>query len=73
MTRIFMSAGEPSGVNIGATLMRTLKGRLDPIEFAGLGGQAMVDEGMRQIYDPAKTATMWLWGNLKRIPAHRRA
>jgi len=73
MTRIFMSAGEPSGVNIGATLMRTLKGRLDEVEFAGLGGQAMVDEGMRQIYDPAKTATMWLWGNLKRIPAHRRA
>jgi lipid-A-disaccharide synthase len=69
-----MSAGEPSGVNIGATLMRTLKRRLDErVSFAGLGGPAMIDEGMRLIYDPAKTATMWLWGNLKRIPAHRRA
>lgn len=73
MKRIFLSAGEPSGVNIAATLMRTLKKRLGDVEFSGLGGAAMVDEGMRRIYDPAATATMWLWGNLKRIPAHRRA
>ena len=74
MPRIFLCAGEPSGVGIGATLMRTLKQRLDgDVEFAGLGGPAMIDEGMRLIYDPARTATMWLWGNLKRIPAHRRA
>jgi len=73
VTRIFLSAGEPSGVNIGATLMRTLRRRLPEVGFAGLGGPAMVAEGLRQIYDPAKTATMWLWGNLKRVPAHRRA
>ncbi|MHC4953880.1 MAG: lipid-A-disaccharide synthase [Planctomycetota bacterium] len=73
MPRIFMCAGEQSGVNIGATLMRTLKSRLDDISFAGLGGDAMVDEGLEQIYDLSRTATMWLWGNLKRIPAHRRA
>jgi lipid-A-disaccharide synthase len=74
MKRIFLSAGEPSGVAIGATLMRTLKRRIDgDVAFAGLGGPAMADEGMRLIYDPARTATMWLWGNLKRVPAHRRA
>jgi len=73
MARVFLSAGEPSGVNIGATLMRTLKGRRDDVVFAGLGGDAMVAEGLDRIYDPATTATMWLWGNLKRIPAHRRA
>jgi len=72
--RIFLSAGEPSGVAIGAMLMRTLKQRLrGDVSFAGLGGPAMLDEGLRQIYDPASTAAMWLWGNLKRIPAHRRA
>ena len=73
MPRIFVSAGEPSGVNIAATLMRTLKRRRDDFEFAGLGGEAMVEEGLQQIYNPAATATMWLWGNLKRVPAHRRA
>lgn len=73
MTRIFFSAGEPSGVNIGASLMRTLKKRIPDVSFAGLGGPAMVDEGMDLIYDPARTATMWLWGNLKRVPEHRRA
>jgi len=74
MKRIFLSAGEPSGVGIGATLMQTLKRRLEgDVSFAGLGGPPMIDEGMRLIYDPAKTAAMWLWGNLKRIPAHRRA
>ncbi|MCK6461182.1 MAG: hypothetical protein L6Q95_14970 [Planctomycetes bacterium] len=74
MPRIFLSAGEPSGVAIGAQLMRTLRERLSgDASFAGLGGKAMLDEGLRQIYDPAATAAMWLWGNLKRIPAHRRA
>jgi len=74
MPRVFLSAGEPSGVAIGATLMRTLKRRLgDTVSFAGLGGPAMLEEGLRLIYDPAATATMWFWGNLKRIPAHRRA
>jgi len=73
MPRIFMSAGEPSGVAIATTLMRTLKKRVKDIEFVGLGAQPMVDEGLRLIYDPARTATMWLWGNLKRIPEHRRA
>ena len=33
----------------------------------------MIEEGLRVIYDPARTAAMWLWGNVKRIPAHRRA
>ena len=73
MVRIFLSAGEPSGVAIGATLMRTLKARLPDVSFAGLGGPAMQAEGLRVIYDPTQTATMWLWGNLKRIPAHRKA
>jgi len=71
--RIFMSAGEPSGMNIAVSLMRTLKGRIEDIQFVGLGGQAMVDEGLEQIWDPTVTAAMWLWGNLKRIPAHRKA
>jgi len=74
MRRIFLSAGEPSGVAIGALLMRALKRKLgEKVAFAGLGGPEMVAEGMRLIYDPASTAAMWLWSNLKRIPAHRRA
>jgi len=74
MPRIFVSAGEPSGVAIGATLLRTIRRRLgDDVSFVGLGGPAMIEEGMRLLYDPARTATMWLWGNLRRIPAHRRA
>lgn len=72
-TRIFLSAGEPSGVHIAARLMRALRARRADIRFAGLGGAGMVAEGMRQIADPSETATMWLWGNLKRIGSHRRA
>lgn len=73
MTRIFLSAGEPSGVAIAASLMKTLRRRLPDVTFVGLGGPAMEAEGMRVIFDPARTATMWLWGNLRRVPAHRRA
>ena len=46
MQRIFLSAGEPSGVAIAATLMRTLKRRVDgELAFAGLGGPAMAVSG----------------------------
>ncbi|MEE8106090.1 MAG: lipid-A-disaccharide synthase [Planctomycetota bacterium] len=73
MVRIFISAGEPSGVAIGAMLMRELKKRIPDVTFKGFGGPPMVDEGLEVIFDPAKTAAMWLFGNLKRIPEHRRA
>ena len=53
--------------------MRVLRERVGECEFVGLGGLPMIDEGMRLIYDPASTSAMWFWGNLARIPAHRRA
>jgi len=71
--RFFLSAGEPSGVAIAASLMRAIRARAPDAAFRGLGGDAMVEEGLERLYDPARTATMWLWGNLRRIPAHRRA
>ncbi|MFQ5845341.1 MAG: lipid-A-disaccharide synthase [Planctomycetota bacterium] len=70
MAHLFLSAGDASGVAIGAQLMRTLKERLPGVTFAGLGGPAMVEEGMRLLYDPASYSAMWLWGNLRRVPEH---
>lgn len=73
MRRFFLSTGDPSAVDIGVSLMRVLKERVGDLEFVGLGGPPMIEQGMRLIYDPASTSAMWLWGNLSRIPAHRRA
>ena len=67
---LFLSSGDPSGVAIGAGLMRTLKTHAPGITFAGLGGDEMVAEGMRLIMDPATKSAMWLMGNLKRVPLH---
>lgn len=48
--RIFMIAGEASGDNLGANLMRALKERRPDIEFFGVGGARMAEEGLASLF-----------------------
>lgn len=47
----FIIAGEPSGDNLAAGLMRALKTDYPGAAFTGMGGPAMVSEGLRSNYD----------------------
>ncbi len=55
---LFISAGEPSGDQHGARLMKAIR-RLDPeARFQGFGGPAMQAEGAELIADMTKQAVM---------------
>ncbi len=59
--RIFLLAGEPSGDLLGARLMAALReetgGR---VSFIGVGGQAMIDQGLDSLYPLEDFAVMGL-------------
>jgi lipid-A-disaccharide synthase len=66
MRRVFLVAGELSGDTHGAGLMRSLRGALGEVEFAGLGGRAMREEGGNDVEDWVETAgVVGLWEVLK--------
>ncbi len=58
MTRVFFSAGDPSGDIHGGSLIRAMR-EVDPsVECAGLGGQQMAAAGLRLDFDLAGNAIM---------------
>ncbi|PKU25784.1 lipid-A-disaccharide synthase [Telmatospirillum siberiense] len=66
---IYLIAGEPSGDLLAARLMVALKemtgGR---VRFAGIGGEAMREQGMESLFPQADLAVMGLAEVLPRIP-----
>jgi lipid-A-disaccharide synthase len=73
--RVGMVAGEASGDLLGAHLMAALKERRRPIEFAGIGGPRMANEGFRSGYPMDKLSVRGyaeLLGHLGEIMAIRR-
>ncbi len=50
MKKIFIIAGEESGDNIGAKLIRNLKAKNAELEFIGVGGMKMAYEGLQAIF-----------------------
>lgn len=52
---IFLVAGEPSGDQLGARLMASLKDEGGPaIRFAGIGGEQMAEEGLKSLFPMAE-------------------
>lgn len=49
---IYLIAGEDSGDQLGAGLMRSLRARLapEPVRFEGVGGHAMEGEGLKSLF-----------------------
>lgn len=50
LIKIFISAVEPSGDVLGAELMRSLKAANPHVEFYGLGGPLMIQEGLTALF-----------------------
>ncbi|MBM3625302.1 MAG: lipid-A-disaccharide synthase, partial [Alphaproteobacteria bacterium] len=66
--RIFLVAGEASGDQLGAALMRALRDACPKIAFAGVGGEAMAREGLVSLFPLADIAVMGLVPVLARLP-----
>lgn len=66
--RIFLVAGEHSGDHLGAGLMRALRLRTDAIRFDGVGGDAMVREGLHPLFPMSDIAVMGFVPVIRRLP-----
>lgn len=66
---IFLIAGEVSGDQLGAGLMRALTARLGQgVAFAGVGGHAMEREGLASVFPMSEIAVMGIGAVLARLP-----
>lgn len=66
--RIFLVAGEASGDQLGAALMRALRAACPEIAFAGVGGEAMANEGLPSLFPLEDIAVMGLVPVVARLP-----
>jgi lipid-A-disaccharide synthase len=69
--RIFLVAGEESGDQLGAKLMRSLRERAGAgaLHFEGVGGHRMAGEGLESLFPLDEIAVMGLSAVVPRIPA----
>lgn len=65
---IFLVAGEASGDALGAALMRALREAHDGATFSGVGGAAMMREGLASLFPITDIAVMGLAPVLARLP-----
>ena len=64
---IAIVAGETSGDNLGAGLIREFRRHLDNASFEGIGGPAMQAEGMSSLYPMEKISIMGLDGLVRHL------
>jgi len=69
MTRIFLIAGEPSGDALGGALMAGLKQLAPGIEFHGVGGARMQEEGLASLFPMEELSVMGIAEVLPRYTA----
>lgn len=67
----YLIAGEESGDQLGAGLMRSLRRRLAPapVRFEGVGGPAMEAEGLRSLFPFGELSLMGFLPVLARLPS----
>lgn len=66
---IFLTAGEPSGDNLGGRIMAALKAKTDGrVRFAGVGGERMIGEGLDSLFPMADLSIFGMWEVLPHIP-----
>ncbi|MCK2185306.1 lipid-A-disaccharide synthase [Halomonas getboli] len=68
IARVYLVAGELSGDILGAGLMRELKARHSGVEFRGIGGPRMIEEGIDSRFPLETLSVMGLVEVLKHLP-----
>jgi lipid-A-disaccharide synthase len=69
--RIWLIAGEESGDQLGAKLMRALRTALGPapVAFEGVGGEAMTAQGLSTLFPLSDIAVMGFGAVIARLPS----
>lgn len=70
--RFFVIAGEPSGDQLGRGLMAALKHQVPDAQFAGIGGPAMVGEGLTSLFPIDRLSVIGLADIVWRLPDYLR-
>lgn len=65
---VFLVAAEPSGDNLGAKLMASLRAREPSIRFAGIGGERMAAEGLPSLFPIGDLSVMGFVEVLPKLP-----
>ncbi|MCE8033001.1 lipid-A-disaccharide synthase [Billgrantia tianxiuensis] len=68
IARVYIVAGEMSGDQLGASLMRALKARHPQVQFRGIGGPGMLAEGIDSRFPLETLSVMGLVEVLKHLP-----
>ena len=66
--KLFLIAGEPSGDRLGAALMAGLKSLAPEVEFAGIGGPLMQEQGLKSLFPMDELSVM---GIAEVLPKYR--
>ncbi len=67
--RVYLVAGEPSGDQLGASLMRALRARLGPAAvLTGVGGDAMTHEGLASLFPLSDIGVVGFRSVVGRLP-----
>lgn len=66
--RVGLLAGEASGDLLGASLMAGIKAKRDDVEFVGVGGTAMLEQGLRSLALISEFEVNGFVEPLKRLP-----
>lgn len=66
MLRIGIVAGEPSGDELGATLIAAIKKKYPDVIVEGIGGEKLISEGCRSLFDMERLSVMGLFEILGR-------
>ena len=67
--KIFLIAGEASGDALGAKLMAALRGQsTEPVEFVGIGGPLMEQEGMKSLLPQDELSVMGITEVIWQLP-----
>lgn len=56
--KVYITAGEPSGDKLGASLMEGLKDRVPEVQFTGIGGERMIGQGLESLFPMDEISVM---------------
>jgi lipid-A-disaccharide synthase len=65
---VYIIVGEPSGDILAGRMMQVMQQQHPGVRFTGMGGETMVAQGFKSLFDIADISVMGFWEVLPRLP-----